>query len=155
MIRFASKKDTPELIRLAQAMADYHHQLDPAHYRKASEYEQLEEYPKEWMADKNSAMIVAEENGKIDGYCVAAVENAKDFMTPAIKKIGVIHGVFVEGPSRKKGVGRALVAHAVEWLKKKDAGHIELTVDANNRESYAAWKKLGFTDYKIKMRLGK
>ncbi len=152
-IRFARKTDAPAIVALAKAMADHHYALDPEHYRKSSEYEKLENYPEEWINDKSSAIVVAEEDNALKGYAVAAIENAKDFMAPHIKKIGVIHGVFIETASRKKGIGRALVMKAIEWLQKKGAGHIELTVDANNNESYAAWKKLGFEDYKIRMRL--
>lgn len=152
-IRYAKTTDIPQLVELAKKMANYHYTLDPGHYREASAYEHLDTYPNEWINDKKSIVVVAEEGNEIKGYCIAAIEDARDFMVPHIKKIGVIHGVFVDDTSRKLGIGRALVARAITWLEQKGACHIELTVDANNRESYAVWKKLGFADYKIKMRL--
>lgn len=148
-IRNFKKSDIPELKNLIGKMVEYHHQLDP-YYKPFKEYRNFGEEMENWLSDKEMRILLAEDGGRLIGYIRAGMEDAPDYA--AAKKIGIIYDVFVEKNYRRKGVAAKLFEEALNWFLIKKISHLELNVDVRNEEAIAFWKKLGFFEYKLRMR---
>ena len=150
IIRKASHSDLTEIVRMAKAMADYHRATDQ-YYKPSSSYKTLEDDLAEDLDDKDSLILIAEKNGKAMGYFRGTVEPAPSYTTP--KKIRVVYDLFIDEADRKRGAGDKLFAEALAWFKDRGVKNIELNVDARNNIGVTFWKKHGFFEYKIRMRL--
>ena len=155
-IRSFKKSDIPELKNLIGEMIEYDHQLDP-YYKSFKEYRNFEEEMENWLSDKEMKVLVAEDGGQLIGYFRVGMEEAPDYAAmptgrQAIKKIGIVYDVFVEKRYRRKGIAAKLFEEALKWFRIKKAGHLELNVDVRNAEAIAFWKKLGFLEYKLRMK---
>lgn len=143
-------KDQPAVARLMKILIDYHHQLDPEDHKTAGEFTELEDYFEEIAKHKDSAFWVAEEGGEVIGYLAARVEDGPTYSVN--KKIGVVADVAVDEKHRRQGIAEKLFDAALAWFQKKQLATIELSVYSQNSPALALWKKLGFAEYKIRMR---
>ena len=149
-VRSAENKDTPELITLAKQIIDMHRELD-AYYKPSYAYENFDAEVQSWLEDKDTRVLVAEEDGKLIGYIRGVVEDAPTFAS--VKRIGVVYDTFVAEEFRKKGIGKKLFAELLAWFREQGVKNVELNVDARNPAAIALWRKSGFKDYKLRMRL--
>ncbi len=150
IIRKAEPRDLTAIVEMARAMADYHHSLD-AYYKTSASYKNLEEDLAEEFEDKDSALLIAEEDRKIIGYFRGMIEPAPMYLAP--KKIGVVYDLFIKPEYRGKGVGKKIFQAALGWFQDRNVKNIELNVDARNEPGKNFWKQHGFSEYKIRMRL--
>ncbi len=89
--------------------------------------------------------IVAEENGEVVGYIMCRIETglSSSIFRGLIKK-GHIVSVAVMQEYRRKGIGEALVAKAMENMRLYKAKHCFLEVRVANTAAVDLYKKLGF-----------
>ena len=89
--------------------------------------------------------IVAEENGEVVGYIMCRIETglSSSIFRGLIKK-GHIVSVAVRQEYRRKGIGEALVAKAMENMRLYKAKHCFLEVRVANTAAVDLYKKLGF-----------
>lgn len=57
---------------------------------------------------------------------------------------GLISDVYVQGPHRGEGGGKALVDAALEWFQDRRVTPIHLKTDARNTRGFEFRRKLGF-----------
>lgn len=152
LIRNATKRDIQSIIELVRQMVDYHQVID-RYYKTYSNYDsrKITSHYISLIEDRNTKIIVAEENKEVIGYFMGTIEKASQYALP--KEIGVIFDAFIKKEYRNKGVGKKIFKELLEWFKKKKVKHIELTVDARNKIGLRVWKKFGFFDFRLKMRL--
>lgn len=161
IIREAEQKDLPAITDLAKEMIDYHHAIDP-YYKPAAGYKDLQKDLTKELTDKDGLFLVAaaperdeprQGTGReeIVGYFRGSVDPSPGYVTP--KRIGTVYDLFVTKNHRQRGVGEQLFKEALAWFQSKKIKHIELNVDARNRAGIEFWKKFGFGEYKIRMRL--
>lgn len=152
LIRNATKQDIQFIVKLVREIVDYHQIIDK-YYKDYSGYDDIEikNHFEKLIKDGNTKIIIAEENEKVIGYFMGVIEKAPQYVLP--KEIGVILDAFIEGEYRNQGVGKKIFKELLEWFKKKKVEHIELTVDARNKIGLNAWRKFGFFDFRLKMRL--
>ncbi|WP_406637938.1 GNAT family N-acetyltransferase [Amycolatopsis sp. WGS_07] len=55
-----------------------------------------------------------------------------------------IADIEVASPYRGRGIGRALMNHAVDWARKRGAGHVWLEVTNINAPAVRAYQRMGF-----------
>jgi ribosomal protein S18 acetylase RimI-like enzyme len=96
--------------------------------------------PDGWYDDK--IVLVAEEGGEPVGLVVAAV------MPP---EIGHVHVAYVVPEKRRRGVTKALLRELNERFRAAGATYVTLDTDLSNREGLAAWRRLGFTDWAVRL----
>lgn len=149
MIRGFSKDDIPAIADLMRQMAGFHNSLDPE-YKAGGGYPNLEEEIEGWLSNADILILVAKEKGEIVGYARISVEPAPTYLNE--KKIGIIDDIFVIEDYRRKGVAEALFEKSKEWFLKKKVYSVELNVDVRNEGAIALWKKLGFSERKLRMR---
>lgn len=89
--------------------------------------------------------IVAEENGEVVGYIMCRIETGlSSFVFRGLIKKGHIVSVAVLQEYRRKGIGEALVAKAMENMRSYKAKHCFLEVRVANTAAVDLYKKLGF-----------
>ncbi len=89
--------------------------------------------------------IVAEENGKVVGYIMCRVEvGLSTFGFKGLIRKGHIVSVAVLPPYRRKGIGEALVAKAMDGMQVYNAKQCFLEVRMTNEPAVNLYKKLGF-----------
>ena len=152
LIRNAKKQDIQSMLKLVKQMVDYHKAIDK-YYKPYSGYNnrEISDHFERLMKDRNTKIIIAQENKKVIGYLMGEIGKAPQYVLP--KRIGVIFDAFIEKKYRSKGIGKKIFKELLEWFKKKKVKHIELTVDARNKIGLMAWKRFGFFDFRLKMRL--
>lgn len=146
-----SKSDISSIAGLMRRMADFHHGLD-SEYKAGEGYKDLEVEIEGWLADADILVLVAEEGGEAVGYIRISVEPAPAYLDE--KKIGLVDDIFVTENYRRQGIAELLFAKAKEWFSKKGARSVELNVDVRNKDAIKLWKKLGFNEQKLRMRMG-
>jgi ribosomal-protein-alanine N-acetyltransferase len=89
--------------------------------------------------------IVAEENGEVVGYIMCRIElGLSNFGFSGLLKKGHIVSVAVLHQHRRKGIGKALVAQALENMRIYNAKQCFLEVRVTNTPAIELYKKLGF-----------
>jgi GNAT superfamily N-acetyltransferase len=90
-------------------------------------------------ADEPSSVLVAELDGRVGGKpeLFRAYKAQHGFF--ALVRRFVVHPEY-----RGRGVGRALLEHAVEGEREQGDAFVELTVDVNNPQAYAFYDREGF-----------
>ncbi len=105
-----------------------------------------EEY-KFWLTHKPWGMntvgvFIAYLDEKPVGFVEAGIDN--NFNESKGIKCGWILSTGVLKPNRTKGVGTAMMQHAMEFLKSQGMTEVELGVDASNPKAIGLYKKMGF-----------
>ncbi|MGB9741276.1 MAG: ribosomal protein S18-alanine N-acetyltransferase [Candidatus Bathyarchaeia archaeon] len=89
--------------------------------------------------------IVAEENGEIVGYIMCRIEfGLSDFGFSGLIKKGHIVSVAVMPEHRRKGIGQALIADALNGMRSYGAKQCFLEVRVTNDPAINLYTKLGF-----------
>ena len=149
IIRRAKKEDSAMIVALMKQLIDEHRGLD-SYYKEFSYYQELPEYITETIKDHNKLLLIAEENDKVVAYFIGAIEEAPYYSSE--KKIGVVADTCVDKKYRRSGILEKLFQEALTWFDSKKINYIELSGDARNSAAVSAWKKLGFADYKLRLR---
>lgn len=79
--------------------------------------------------------VVAEEDGKIVGAILCGHDGRR----------GCLYHVCVDEQYRLKGIGKAMVVHCMEALKKEQINKVSLIAFTENDIGNAFWKKIGWT----------
>jgi len=152
-IRKANINDLKEILKLIRKSINYHRKLDKS-YRPFSKHFNLEKHVKKSLKNKNKLYFVAqdENNEKIIGYFIALIEKAPYSFTMQ-KYVGVIADAYIDPKYRKKGLGKKIFKEIIKWFKSRKIKYIELDVDARNKIGIKTWKKYGFYEFRMKMKL--
>ena len=82
--------------------------------------------------------------GELVGFCAVRIDRAPPILVEVER--AQITDLFVVESLRRKGLARALVASALEWVRARRVGRIEVRVVRGNPEGQAFWRSLGFSD---------
>ncbi|MBI2024624.1 MAG: GNAT family N-acetyltransferase [Candidatus Harrisonbacteria bacterium] len=148
-IRKATARDTLAIIALMKQLIDEHRRSDK-YYKPFSLYRGLPEYVQKAIRDSKKLLLTAEMDKKIVGYLLVAIEPAPFYSSE--KKIGVIADTVVSKKYRRQGILKKMFLQAQKWLRGKKIRYFELSVDARNKSAVRSWKKLGFSNYKLRLR---
>ncbi len=149
LIRSAKKIDLDGIMSLMEEMVVYHNKLD-GYYKAFSKYSGLREEAESWLSNKDMKLLVADDGGDIIGYAQVSIEDAPTYAS--VKKIGVVHDMFVRDPYRRQKIAKQIFSEAMDWFSSKNLEHIELSVDSRNVAGVKYWESLGFFPYKFRMR---
>ena len=149
-IKKATAKDLDDVLKLAGLMLDFHNKID-SYYTIYSKYEDHKEFYEGQLKKKNVRFVLAkDEKGKPVGLGQASIISMPKTRAP---KIGHLTSIFVKKEYRSKGIGKEIFKDIMSWFKKENVKYVELHVDARNKKGLKMWKKLGFKDYQINLKM--
>ena len=96
-----------------------------------------------------ASVVVAEMNGKIVAFVAGRVRTLPPYFGAAT--IGTISEVFVSESLRGSGIGRRLLAFALEWFQTQHITRVELQVVAGNPDAIRFYKQLGWHEELLQM----
>jgi aminoglycoside 6'-N-acetyltransferase I len=90
------------------------------------------------------SVFVSEVDGRLSGFVEVSLRRYADGC--ASSPVGYVEGWYVDGPFRRSGVGRQLLAAAEDWARAQ--GCTEMASDAllDNVDSYRAHCRLGYAE---------
>ena len=141
MIRKATIIDTPAIAELYREQFIEMSELQPYFIREG---DQSTEFIENSISDKNTDILVYEDNGKVVGFVLLQAKARPDFPFIVQGKFCYIMDIIVTKTSRGKGFGTALMNAAKGWAKERNCNFISLDVLANNDRAISLYNKLGF-----------
>lgn len=91
--------------------------------------------------ERDAAVFIARDsNGRVLGMVTAQLVISTAEGAPS----AWIEDVVVEAASRRRGLGRALLAAVLDWARDAGATRAQLLIDTDNREAEAFYAKLGW-----------
>ena len=79
-------------------------------------------------------IFVIPKEGRVIGACIAGYDGHR----------GWLYAVAVDPSQRRRGLGRQLVQHAIDALRKRGCGKVNLQIRATNEEVREFYRSLGF-----------
>jgi GNAT superfamily N-acetyltransferase len=96
-----------------------------------------------------ASVVVAELHGEIVGFVAGRLRTLPPYFGTAT--IGTISEVFVSESLRGGGIGRQLLAFALEWYKAQQITRVELQVVAGNPDGIRFYRRLGWHEELLQM----
>jgi len=94
-------------------------------------------------------VFVAEEGGQLVGFVAGRIRTLPPYFGSGT--IGAISEVFVAESHRGQGIGRRLLAFALEWFQAQDISRVELQVVAGNQDGIRFYRQLGWHQELLQM----
>ena len=91
---------------------------------------------------KDFGILIAEEDRKAVGYIVLGIDRSKSKLFGFTW--GHIMSLAVDPAYHGGGIGSALIASGLDWLKKKGVEYVEVLTDQNNIAAIRAYEKNDF-----------
>jgi GNAT superfamily N-acetyltransferase len=141
-VRPAQLADLPAIAALWIRLLESHAALDPVFALRAGAPAALEVELRRVFADADTALLVADADGCVVGFCAAHFERSPALAREACRT--EITELVVEPAARQSGIGRALANAALGWARSRGALRVEVRVAARNDAGQAFWRRLGF-----------
>ena len=143
-VRPMGRRDIDCVGALWAAVAEHHGRLDPLFTPRPGADAEIRNLIAAQLRDRDSAIFVWDAGAGPEGFCTVRVDRAPPILAEVeraeITDLGVREGL------RRRGVGRALVGAATDWIAARGVARVEVRVAAGNREGQAFWRALGFGD---------
>lgn len=143
-IREAVIGDYEGLSDLFRELDTLHSEALPHVFRSVDRPLRSRDYVGGFLADDNSTILVAELDGRILGGVQVAVRDAANFFAFAARRYGWVESLGVVSDCRRRGVGRALMEAAEQWVRAKGATQCELNVWEFNENAIEFYHGLGY-----------
>jgi ribosomal protein S18 acetylase RimI-like enzyme len=137
--------------RLGALLVQVHHDFDPQRFlaSRPSTPEGYASLISTQLEDPDKSVIVAEVNGDVVGYAYAAIEGY-DYM--ALRgPSGVLHDIIVDPEYRGRGVGRLLLATALEFFRSRGVPRVVLSTAERNEAAQRLFASMGFRRTMLEM----
>jgi len=142
-VHAAKPDDLPQLTHLWRELIGFDETLGGQDFRlSAGAPDQWERHLRSFIWTRSRIAHVAEIGDQPVGFLLASLEKPPGIFME--RRYGHISAVYVQEPYRGKGVGRALVAAALDWFGEKRVSRVRVATDSKNALSVEFWKKLGF-----------
>ena len=144
--RTATADDLPAIVRL---LAD-----DPLGATRERDEDPLPRQYREAFAamgrmGTNMVILVVEDGGVIG--CLQLI------LIPGLGRLGMtraqIEAVRIDRRYRRRGIGEALIRHAIEHAREQGCGLVQLTTDRSRGDAHRFYERLGFKASHIGMKL--
>ncbi len=150
-IRPVAPHDQDAIVRLWQALSDYHVQLDPRLPTAAPDA--AENYAARLLErrdDPFTQTFVAVVDGRVVGYILGAIIEMQPDLFEYVDS-GFIADVFVDPAHRRRGIARQLVETMTAWFAERGIYLVEWQVAAMNPGAIRFWESVGGQPLTIRM----
>jgi len=143
VIRDGRIKDKEKIIELWKEIMDYHMKISNIDFELVDDATEIFKKLFETnVRSINKKVIVAEEDGRIIGYMMGAIEKRPPVFKTTHRAFITDTGVTVS--KRNLGIGTKLFNAFSSWAKEKGMKFISLAVVFENEIGIGFWKKQGF-----------
>ena len=132
-VRQAILADAPWLARLRHAL-----------WPDGSEAEHRREIERFFAGAQTAPLLVAEDRSGLLGFAELSIRPYAEGCET--DRVGFLEGWFVIPEARHRGIGRKLLAAAEAWARSVGCTEFASDAEADNEESAAAHRALGFTE---------
>jgi ribosomal protein S18 acetylase RimI-like enzyme len=149
-VRDAHPRDLDRLVELWSDLADHHARVDPLFELRSDAGPRVRELLAAGLRGPDAATFVWEMSGgtgpiELVGFCTLRIDRAPSIQHETER--AEITDLGVSPAQRRRGIGRALVAAARDWLTARGVERVEVRVATGNPEGQAFWRALGFDDF--------
>lgn len=130
----------PATLADASALARLRHALWP----DGSEADHRRELERFFAGPQTAPLLVAEDPSGLLGFAELSIRPYAEGCETG--RVGFLEGWFVRPEARHRGIGRRLVAAGEEWARSAGCSEFASDAEAENEESAAAHRALGFTE---------
>ena len=135
---------------LAGQLVRQHHETDPERFFEIPNVEKgYARYFESQIGDKDTILLVAEDDGEILGYAYGRCESRDWNML--LDDHGAIHDVLVDPGARRKGLGQALMQAMLDEFKKRGLERVVLSTMVGNEPAQRLFESLGFRKTMVEM----
>ncbi len=149
-IRRAELRDMEAVLNLLSQVLEVHAVIRPDLFISGTR-KYTEEELKEIFRDDNRPVFVAEEDGKVIGYCFCIIQDTQHSNNLRDSRSLYIDDLCVDEKSRHQHVGRMLCDHAASYGRSIGCYDMSLNVWEGNDAAMAFYRRLGFTPRKTIM----
>jgi GNAT superfamily N-acetyltransferase len=147
-IRAANNNDIETLLEFEQGVIEAERPFDPTLKSGHIHYYDLHEM----INSESVKLLVAEIEGIVVGSGYARIEKSKIFYKHL--NYAYLGFMYVLPGYRGKGINRKIIEALQSWSLSKNINELRLEVYYDNMVALKAYKKFGFSNYIIEMRLG-
>jgi GNAT superfamily N-acetyltransferase len=104
------------------------------------------------VAERDGAMLIAEEDGRAVGWGVVYPEENDVYVVAGQRTYAYISELFVEERLRGRGIGRALMAACEAWARRRGLGVMMIGVLPGNTRADAIYRRAGYAPYALQLR---
>lgn len=144
MIRKAEKKDAPRVLELLREIAALHHAGRPDIFSGADPKYDEAALCEKFGRENERIFVSVDENDRVNGYVMCVLqEKDEPLYTQRPYRTLYVDDLRVDKAARRKGVGRALMARAVEEARALKCYHLDLNVWACNEDAIRFYESIG------------
>lgn len=147
VIRKATLDDLNILLRFEQNIIEAERPFDPTLKAGEIHYYDL----KQIISAAHAEVIIAELEGQLVGSGFARIEKAKTYLE--FEKYAYLGFMYVEPKHRGKGINHQIIEALKSWAATQGVTEIRLEVYHNNLAAVNAYKKSGFVEHLVEMRM--
>lgn len=153
LIRRADPADVGRLGELGIVLMQTHYGFDQRRFLEPTQADATgyAQFLGSRLDDKDSVVLVAEHQSDIVGYVYAAIEPLS--WKELRDECGFIHDLLIADPTRRRGVGTALLNAAIEWLRERGMPRVVLGTAAQNETARRLFEQRGFRATMVEMTL--
>jgi ribosomal protein S18 acetylase RimI-like enzyme len=140
-IRKATQADIESIMKLWKELMNFHIERDSYFDIANNAPEKFAKFIKEKLDSNDYCILVAEDNGRVVGYCLAKKDKHPLFKAPDYSEI---FDLVITREFRRKGIGSALLDKVFNWCFEKGIKRVEVKVALANEVSRKFWRKMGF-----------
>lgn len=142
-IRKAGRGDLAALQALWQQLDALHARLQPGFFQRPLTPRPAEELTRA-LASWERTIIVAQLGPVLAGAVSITIVDTPDDPGKTPRRRALVEDLVVDDNQRRGGVGRALMAAAADWSRRRSATQVLMTVWAGNRTAEAFYRALGY-----------
>jgi ribosomal protein S18 acetylase RimI-like enzyme len=144
-VRRAGAGDLDPLASLWTALGEHHAELDPAFALRPDAAPEIRRLLLAQLRDPEAAFFLWEEGGRALGFAQVRVDAAPPILVETRR--AEIVDLAVRADARRRGIGSALLAAALDWVRDRDVERVEVRVAAANAAGQGFWRARGFGDW--------
>lgn len=144
-VRRADAGDALSVAALWTELSAHHARLDARHALRPGSQREIERLVRADLGDPDALVLLYEQQGRACGLCMTRIQHAPPIQREMRR--AEIGELFVRESTRRRGIGRALVDGAFEWLRGRGVDRVVVRVGASNADGQAFWRGIGFAAF--------
>ncbi|MBN2379572.1 GNAT family N-acetyltransferase [candidate division WOR-3 bacterium] len=152
-IRHANEADVEAIVRLYAEATKLMYELSPEGFgKRLGEPLDLDEEKENFskaVDDEKSVILVAEVDGKVEGFVMGVIEEFADDLLDS--PYMTVQYICVDEKQRKRGIGKALMVELEKCTTERGITNLDLIVWNGNKPAQSLFGKTGYIPLEIRM----